>query len=253
MPYKPLVKSDNYQPGECMGETPLRLDADQVVPEYSYQWYRNGIPVPGGTSSTLEDFLTEGDYSLEADLNGCTAESDVINVFFEHAPDKPSLAAQGPTVWYLTCSIRDTSVYKYRWYCNGKLIPGANNYYYIAGRKMGDYQVSIGNSLGCYTISDVLSIPPGDVGIDDADPFEGLKIYPNPTTGSFTIEMDNNIFGELMLRVIAENGKELISLKLDKATEHFLYEVDLSGQSQGLYIINMLIDRYFATRKLILE
>jgi len=253
MPYKPLVKSDNYQPGECMGETPLRLDADQVVPEYSYQWYRNGIPVPGETSSTLEDFLTEGDYSLEADLNGCTAESDVINVFFEDAPNKPSLSAQGPTVWYLTCSIRDTSLYKYRWYCNGKLITGANNYYYIAGRKMGEYQVSIGNSLGCYTISDVLSIPSGDVGIDDIDPFEGLNIYPNPTTGLFTIEIDNNLFGKLWLRIITENGKEVMSLNLDKTTEHFMYEVDLSGQSKGLYIINLLIDRHFATRKVIVE
>jgi len=253
MPYKPLVKSDNYQPGECMGETPLRLDADQVVPEYSYQWYRNGIPVPGETSSTLEGFLTEGDYSLEADLNGCTAESDVINIFFEDAPDKPSLSAQGPTVWYLTCSIRDTSVYKYRWYCNGKLIPGANNYYYIAGRKMGDYQVSIGNELGCFTRSDIVTIPTGDTGLDDVDPFEGLKIYPNPTNGLFTIEIDNNIFGELMIRIITENGKEVISLNLDKTTEHFLYEVDLSGQPQGLYIINLLIDKYFAARKVIVE
>jgi len=118
---------------------------------------------------------------------------------------------------------------------------------------MGDYQVSIGNSLGCYTISDVLSIPPGDVGIDDIDPFEELKIYPNPTTGSFTIEMDNNIFGELWLRIISENGKEAMSLNLDKTTEHFLYEVDLSRQSQGLYIINLLIDKYFTTRKIIVE
>jgi len=251
MPYVPVITSDNYQAGECMGETPIRLYVDQEVPGYNYQWYRNGIPVAGETLPNYEDFLTEGDYSLEADLDGCTAESNIMNVYFEDAPDKPFIHIQGPTVWYLVCS--DTTGSNYRWYCNGNLIERANKYYYIAGRKMGDYQVSIGNSLGCYTMSDAVTIPTGDTGTDDVDPFEGLKIYPNPTTGLFTIAIDNNIFGELIIRVIAENGKEVMSFNLDKTTEHFLYEVDLSGQSQGLYIINLLIDKYFATRKVIVE
>jgi PKD repeat protein len=251
MPYVPVITSDNYQAGECMGETPVRLYVDQEVPGYNYQWYRNGIPVAGETLPDYEDFLTEGDYSLEADLDGCTAESNIMNVYFEDAPDKPFIHVQGPTVWYLICS--DTTGSNYRWYCNGNLIERANKYYYIAGRKMGDYQVSIGNSLGCYTMSDVVTIPTGDTGTDDVDPFEGLKIYPNPTTGLFTIAIDNNIFGELIIRVIAENGKEVMSFNLDKTTEYFLYEVDLSGQSQGLYIINLLIDRYFSTKKIIIE
>jgi hypothetical protein len=251
MPYVPVITSDNYQAGECMGDTPIRLYVDQQVTGYSYQWYRNGIPVSGETLPYYEDFLTEGDYSLEADLDGCTAESNITNVYFEDAPDKPFIHTQGPSIWYLVCSDKTSS--NYRWYCNGHRIEGANDYYYVAGRKMGDYQVSIGNSLGCYTMSDVVTIPSGDTGTDDADPFEGLNIYPNPTTGLFTIEIDNNIFGKLLIRIITEHGKEIASLKLDKTTEHFLYDIDLVGQSQGLYIINILIDRYSATRKLIVE
>jgi len=224
---------------------------EQEVPGYSYQWYRNGIPVAGETLSYIEDFLTEGDYSLEADLDGCTAVSDVVSVYFEDAPDKPFIYAQGPTVWYLACS--NDSAATYRWYCNDKLIERADDYYYIAGHKMGDYQLSIGNILGCFTRSDVVTIPTGATGMDDVDPFAGFKIYPNPTTGLFTLELDNNIFGEISIDIITEEGKQIRNVRSEKITEYYNSEIDLSSQPKGLFFINLKIDKYLATRKVVIE
>jgi len=249
-PTMPVIESANYTEGVCPGEDQIRLSATQTVSGYHYLWYKDGLPLANDTLSYL--YLSEkGNYILEAELNGCIKESEVFNINLPEAPEKPMLHAQGPTVWYLTCSNKNADFYK--WYCNSNLIEGANDYYYVAGRKMGDYQVSIGNELECFTRSDFVTIPTGNTGLDDVDPFEGLKIYPNPTNGLFTIEIDNNIFGEMIIRIISENGKEIMSLNLDKTTEHFLYEVNLSGQPQGLYIINLLIDRYFTTRKIIVE
>ncbi len=249
-PIMPVVESVNYTEGVCPGEDQIRLNATQEITEYKYLWYKDGLPLTSDTLSCL--YLSEpGNYKLEAELNGCTKESSVFNINLPEAPEKPTLYAQGPTVWYLTCSNKNGDYYK--WYCNGSIIPDAEKYYYIAERKMGDYQVSIGNELECFTRSDVVTIPTGNTGLDDVDPFEGLKIYPNPTNGLFTIEIENNIFGEFLIRIIAESGKEIMSFKLDKTTEHFLYEVNLSGQPQGLYIINLLIDKYLATRKVIVE
>jgi len=133
------------------------------------------------------------------------------------------------------------------------MIEGADKYYYVANRRMGNYQVSVGNEKGCYTRSDVVTIPTGTTGIDNVDPFEGLKIYPNPTTGMFTIEMDNRVFGELSVKITAENGKEILSKIFEKTTEHFKTEVDIRNQAKGLYFINLWIDKYFATRKIIVE
>jgi len=226
------------------------LSATQAVTGYHYLWYKDGAPLVNDTLSYLE-LYEQGNYKLEADLGGCTEESDIFNINLPDAPEKPLIYTQGPTVWYLACS--NTTATEYKWYCNSKLIDGADDYFYIAGRKMGDYQVSVSNSLGCFTRSDIVTIPTGTTGIDDIDPLEGLKIYPNPATGVFTIEMDNNIFGELMIRIISENGKEIMAIKTDKTTEHFLYEVDLIGQSKGVYFINILIDKYFVTRKVIIE
>jgi len=251
MPYVPVITSDNYNPGECMGETPIRLYVDQEVPGYSYQWYRNGIPVAGETLSYIEDFLTEGDYSLEADLDGCTAESDIMNVYYEDAPDKPFIHAQGPTVWYLVCS--DTTGSNYRWYCNGNLIERANKYYYIAGRKMGDYQVSISNSLGCFTRSEIVTIPTGDTGMDDVDPFEGLKIYPNPTNGLFVAEIENGIMGNLFIKIISQDGKELFNFMFEKTSVHFSTKLNISRQTKGYYLIIFDLNKQVAVRRIIID
>jgi PKD repeat protein len=251
MPIKPAIDKGNYQEGKCLNETPIRLNVKDVVSEYNYQWYKNGVPISSATSSYLEGFLPQADYSLESDLGGCKSQSDILNVYFEDAPEKPLIYAQGPTVWYLACS--NDSATQYKWYYNGTLISGADKYLYVANQKLGKYNVSISNAKGCFTLSDTLKIPTGSTGIEDIDPFEGLKIYPNPTSGMFTIEMDNQLFGELMISILDQGGKKILNIKFEKTTEHFSSQIDLSGQSKGMYLINLLLDKYLENRKIIVE
>ena len=249
-PYKPVIESANYFKDKCPGESTIRLSTSQAIANYRYQWYKDGVSLTGDTLSQLELFEA-GNYKIEANLGCCTSQSDVFNISLPDAPPKPLVYVRGPTVWYLACS--NTSAARYKWYCNDKLIEGADKYYYVANRRMGDYKVSIANTLGCYSVSDVVTIPTGVTGIEDSDMFEGLNIYPNPTKGLFTVEMDNEIFGELMISIITEQGKDILSVKFEKATEHFSGQIDLSGQAKGMYIINLLIENYSATRKVIVE
>ncbi|MCX6326225.1 MAG: FG-GAP-like repeat-containing protein [Bacteroidia bacterium] len=250
MPYKPVITSNNYQAGKCLGETPIKLNVSPVS-GYYYQWYKNGIPISSATSSYLEGFLSPGDYSLEANLNGCKLQSDILNVYFEDAPEKPYIFVQGPTVWYLACSNDSASLYK--WYYNGNLISGADKYLYVANRKLGQYYVSIANAKGCFTMSDVVTIPTGVTGIEDVDPFAGLNIYPNPSPGLFTIEMDNQLFGELMISIFDQGSKEIMNIRFEKTTVHFSSQIDLSGQLKGLYLINIRLDRYLNNNKIVIE
>ena len=251
MPNKPVITSDNYTPGKCLGETPVKINVSQVVSGYKYQWYRNGIPISNATSSYYEGFIPQGDYVLEADLNGCKSSSDNYNVTFADALPKPSIYAQGPTIWYLACS--DTSASQYKWYYNGTLISGANKYIYVANRKLGRYHVSIANSKGCFTMSDTIRIPTGATGIDDVDPFAGMKIYPNPTSGLFTIEMDNMLFGELMIKIITQEGKEIMNIKTEKATEHFSSQINMTENPKGLYFVSLYIKGKISHNRIIIE
>jgi PKD repeat protein len=249
-PDKPVLAATNYKEGVCPGDNPMRLSAGQAIPGYSYQWIRNGVVQTNDTLSHIE-FYEQGIYKLRTAIGECTSESDTFNINLPASPDKPTIYVRGPTVWYLVCS--NTTANEYRWYCNGELIEGAKSYFYVAGSKVGMYQVSVSNKQGCFTRSDIYAVPTGYTGTDDIDLFEGLSIYPNPTTGLFTIEIDNNIFGEVNIDIISEHGKALRSLKSEKATEHYKTEIDLSSQPRGFYFINLRIDKYLVTRKVILE
>jgi PKD repeat protein len=251
-PAIPAIIPENYITGKCPGTTSIVLKVDQSVTEYSYQWKRNGTPISNAINSSYQaSLLPAGDYSVTASLSGCKTESLVQPIIYDDAPAKPLVYAQGPSVWYLACS--NDSAAQYKWYFNGTLIPGADSYFYVANRKLGKYNVSISNAKGCFTMSDTLTIPKGTTGIEDVDPFVGLKIYPNPTNGLFTIEMNNQVFGNLIIGILNQGGKEILNIKFKKTTEHFSSQVDLSGQPKGMYLINLKIDKYLANRKVVVK
>ncbi|MBA7573100.1 hypothetical protein ES708_14895 [subsurface metagenome] len=58
--------------------------------------------------------------------------------------------------------------------------------------------MNIDNANDCFAISDPVTIPLETTGIKENSRPGDIKIYPNPTPGVFTIEMNNNLFGELI-------------------------------------------------------
>ena len=251
IPASPSIIAENYQSGKCNIESPITLKVDQPVAGFLYQWKRNGIPIDQSNLTYIQGYLSMGEYTVEVNNDGCKNESKSQTIFFENALAKPLVYAEGPNVWYLACS--NDSADQYKWYYNGSEITGADKYLYVANRNLGNYYVSIGNAKGCFTASDVITIPIGATGINDVDPFTGLKIYPNPSSGLFTIELDNQLFGKLMIKIFDQGGKEILNIKFEKTTVHFSSQIDLSRQPKGMYLINLLIDKYLANRKVIVK
>jgi len=164
-------------------------------------------------------------------------------------PEKPAILAEGPVIWYLACS--NDSATAYRWYLNGEIIEGADGFMYVAGIQEGKFEVAISENGGCFAKSDPAWIPLG-TGIN-VDPWENLKIYPNPTPGLFTLEMDNHIMGELIIDIFGETGSKIINIKFQKETAHFKTQVDLSEQPAAAYLIGLMLDEYRTSRTLIVE
>ena len=171
-------------------------------------------PQPHGYS---ENGLKKVTLAVKAE-NGCSDTAKAEIMICNEPLDKPQILSFGPNVWYMTCS--NTTARLYRWYIDNKVITGANTYFYLANQKTGIYKVEISNEGNCYVPSDEIEIPKGITGIEDSDPFEGVKIYPNPTPGMFTIEMDNNIFGELVIDIYNQTGSKALNIKFEKTTEH---------------------------------
>ncbi|HAM11153.1 MAG TPA: hypothetical protein DCP74_12995, partial [Bacteroidales bacterium] len=66
-------------------------------------------------------------------------------------------------------------------------------------------------------------------------------------------EMNNNVFGELVIDIFTQNGSKALNIKFDKTTEYFSAQIDLSGQSKGMYLINLSIDAFKAARKILVD
>ncbi|MBK9390238.1 MAG: VCBS repeat-containing protein [Bacteroidetes bacterium] len=246
-PARPDIDKGSYFADKCLNENPLILSVDNMVSGYSYQWYKNETPI--SNSSSIE-VMESGNYYLEAVVDICPSERALAEIKLKNPLAKPDIFAKGPAVWIVSTT---SDAKYYNWYYNGSIVQRDNKNVFVAGQKMGLYRVSISNDNDCFVFSNTIEVPTGITGIEDPDPFEGVKIYPNPTTGLFTIDMDNNIFGELSINIFSQTGSKVLSIKFDKTTEHFSSEIDLSGQSKGLYLINLSLDKFRAVRKVLVE
>ena len=85
-------------------------------------------------------------------------------------------------------------------------------------------------------------------GIEKLEEF-GLKIYPNPSDGNITIEM-NKTYGSVNISIIDLSGKEIYNDKLESSLNN---KIDLSYLSKGIYLIKLNIDGNDLTSKLIIE
>ncbi|MFC2138267.1 PKD domain-containing protein [Bacteroidota bacterium] len=235
----------------CPGEL-ITLNLESVSSDYNYKWQRNGNDY-GEVLSTLQDDLDEGDYTVIAYTSEeCESESQAITINHKDALPVPELAAFGPVWWYLACG-NDTAE-NYRWYYNGDLINGAIERDYVAGQNLGEYYVEVNDGGECYVPSEVITIPLGsNTGIEKESVFGTIKIYPNPTPGLFTIEIENNLFGELMIDINNEAGVRILMMEILKNHRHFKTNVDLSGQGKGLYFIGFKFDNNYTVRKLVVE
>lgn len=250
-PSVPTILTENYEEDGCQNEAPITLKVGAIEEGISYQWKRNGIALDGETDSELSGYLEEVDYSVEAINNTCVAESDVLTISYADMPDKPVIYTEGPVVWYLACSNIEAS--EYRWYLDGNRIEGADDYLHVAGTVEGRYEVSISEEGSCFAKSNPVWIPLGSATGIDQDIWKDLKIYPNPTPGLFTLEMDNDLVGELVINIFDESGKQILNIKFFKETNLFRTAIDLGGQPAGAYIVGILIDQYNISKTMLVN
>ena len=76
-----------------------------------------------------------------------------------------------------------------------------------------------------------------------------FTIYPNPTTGKFTVEQkDKRLFGKVRIEVFGMHGETLMTGEMIGEKKH---EFSITDLPQGLYFVKLLTDNYVETFKLV--
>jgi hypothetical protein len=79
---------------------------------------------------------------------------------------------------------------------------------------------------------------------------DALKVYPNPTTGIITLEFTQNSGIKTEVSVLNVIGAEVFRMELDNM---FSYQIDLSNQVNGIYLLKVFIDNRQYISKIVIR
>jgi hypothetical protein len=99
------------------------------------------------------------------------------------------------------------------------------------------FRVRAANSIGNSPYSNVLELPFA-VGIQK-NGFAAFKVFPNPSTGEITVDLDDAYLGALQLNVIDQVGRVVLQEQLDKNTNVLQHQINISDLSNGVYMIQL--------------
>ena len=136
-----------------------------------------------------------------------------------------------------------------------------NNYQIIAGETgisytpltiTGNYAVELTQN-GCVDTSACYLVD--YTAVEEVVSAVGMNIYPNPSQGKFTVELEGADESRVELRIIDLQGRLVLSQDLEQGSVSQTAKIDMSGQQAGVYILD-LINMYgekIATQRIIKE
>jgi hypothetical protein len=207
---------------------------------YTYLWS------PGGGTSASITGLTPGTYTATVtDANGCVSSASCT----VNQPSSPvNVSATTTVASCATCCDGSASAsasggtpgYMYMW-SSGETTAS------ITGICPGNYIVCTTDMNGC-TACDTVSVN-FSVGITEAIT-NGLRFYPNPTSGDFEIEMNLASVSDITFVLYDIVGK-VISAETVTANGHFKKKFTIQALPSGVYFLKTEAGGKYNTHKII--
>ncbi len=201
----------------------------------SYEWFVNGSKVtePGFTLRTTN--LQRGTYTVYCRIKGydeCIKNTDTINVIVTPGLTVPVITRKMDE---LTCSV---DLVNYQWYREGQKISGATSRTIkISGE--GNYRVLISDTTGCERWSENFLV--GTTSVDDLIEGASIAVYPNPTSGAFTIAGAEGVevsVRDVMGRIVTFVGSAAPyqTVELDGATGMYVVTLRAGAESRTVLV-----------------
>jgi hypothetical protein len=235
----PLVDlgSDSTQ---CAGT--IVLDAGN--PGASYVW---------STSASTQSVTvnTSGMYYVTVTNGALCSTSDTVNITIHplpsisFAPFTSAVCLQDPAI-SLTATPAGGTFF-------GTGVTGSSFNPLTAG--VGTHTITYGvvDSNGCSnSVSQNINVE-DCTGIDEMISSYEVNVYPNPTTGEFTLSVTNASLAELRVSIVDIQGREVFS-SLDKNVNgDYTKQISLENISKGIYYIRLSTENDVKIKKLIVH
>lgn len=178
-------------------------------------------------------------YTVEG-TNNCGTDSETVTIFVNAVPSAPVISQTGNDL-SVVLQTGETAV----WYLNGNAI---GNGPVITMTGNGLYEVVVTNNSDC-SASASGNFEMDTTSINEAELDSGVSVFPNPTSGNFTITISGlNTINVWLTDAIGRRLSETIALA-DNAPVNF----DISAFEAGVYMIVFESDGGVFTRKITLR
>lgn len=194
------------------------------------QWYKDNVAIPGATQASLSVNSTGNYYVKASTTNGsCFINSDVTSISVFPKPAKPVITKD-------TTSLTSSEAAFYQWYKNNVIIPFASARTFNV-TETGSYKVEITDINGCSNISDTVILIL--TGLQNSKVLSDASVYPNPTSGTFTLQYTLTENAKVDISLINVLGQEVQKIKFNEMQNNGLYKVELNETTQGIYLIRL--------------
>ncbi|GAA4458285.1 hypothetical protein GCM10023189_30280 [Nibrella saemangeumensis] len=226
----------------------LTAITEQGIAAVPFEWLRNGQPIAGAQSGTLEA-KEPGTYQVRIKQQGCQVTSagvviraSTVNTISLLPADEELLLPQGASVRLQAPSAPD---FRYQWFRNETPLTGATGHQLLVNQS-GTYQVQI-NQQNCTGRSAVKrvrvagdnSLPTGPI-LSTAPHDSSLTVYPVPAASTLSIRYAHPKATEVSISVYDVQGRlNRQAIPLMRQGDYFLLEMNVSNLAPGGYWIRV--------------
>ncbi|MBI3519088.1 MAG: T9SS type A sorting domain-containing protein [Bacteroidetes bacterium] len=231
----------------CINQPLLLSDASTNAPT-SWTWTAVGAsPSVSYIQNCNFTYTTSGTYTVSLVAANSAGISTAYTQTITVLPTLPT-----PTISVSGLTLTSSPATGYQWYVNNYMIPGATSQTLTAPYD-GVYTVVATDVNACNSArSNTIMVSVSTVGIKNNELYGSLTIYPNPTTGIFTIEI-NNLKNNASIELINELGQTIRHSFIKDCSSKCLYDVDLKDYPNGIYFVKIKSDNQTEYRKLLLN
>ena len=234
----------------CQGdETQFTGKSSVAAGNLTYKWTFGDGTTPSTDHSPKHTYSTSGSYNVTLEANVVGGCSDVISksVFVNPAPDATWTFTKAGRNVVLNSTADNNDAYKWT-FGDGSRATDANPTYNYDNVDLGTFTICLATRKGICWSEDCKEITVDLAGIADlTESNDMINVYPNPTSGKFTVSVDN-AGKDAVVKVGDILGNVISARVIDNLNG--TYSVDMSAVADGVYFVQVKNGDYFATKRI---
>ncbi len=236
---EPNGGNDAYEPNNHYRSA---FEIPNIMPDRFVIWTRSNL-APAETSWTLKDENGNVVYSRN-NMTSNTTYRDTVQLTYTgcYHFEVEDLGDDGMSWW----ANNDGNGYvRFRGAETPAILENFDSKWTITGNQ-GSYRGDFGTGLSYYFTTNF------GLSVEDYEPTQEVNIYPNPSSGSFSIDLALVNKQDVRVEMYNLTGQKVFEQSLLQV-DYKIQTIDLSGESDGVYIVNIITETDVISRKLVLN